>query len=90
MDYFDPIMCRLRSIYWQFQKSQIMIISFHKFLKLTKKKNFYLRYYLPICTYLNQNNPLCNNVYKIAIFIDEYTIYTIFFTFFSVNRNDNE
>lgn len=77
MDYFDPIMCRLRSIYWQFQKSQIMNISFHKFLKLTKKK-FYLRYYLPICTYLNQNNPLCNNVYKIAIFIDEY-IYILFF-----------
>ena len=54
------------------------------------KKHFYLCYYLPICTYPNQNNPLCSNVYKIAIFIDEYTIYIIFLPFFSVNRNDNE
>ena len=82
MDYFDPIMCRLRSIYWQFQKSQIMNISFHKFLKLTKKIFFYLRYYLPICTYLNQNNPLCNNVYKIAIVIDEYLYILFFLPFF--------
>ena len=82
MDYFDPIMCRLRSIYWQFQKSQIMNISFHKFLKFTKKKFFYLHYYLVICTYLNQNNPLCNNVYKIAIFIDEYLYILFFLPFF--------
>ena len=54
----------------------MMNIIFHKFLKLTKKIFFiYVITYLPICTYLNQNNPLCNNVYKIAIFIDEYIYY---------------
>ena len=86
MDCFDRIMCRLHSIYWQFQESLMMNIIFHKFLKLTKKNFFiYVITYLPICTYLNQNNPLCNNVYKIAIFIDEY-IYIIFYLFFSESQ----
>ena len=64
----------------------MMNIIFHKFLKLTKKFFFiYVITYLSICTYLNQNNPLCNNVYKIAIFIDEY-IYIIFYLFFSESQ----
>ena len=68
----------------------MMNIIFHKFLKLTKKKIFiYVITYLPICTYLNQNNPLCNNVYNIAIFIDEYIYYFLpFFQWIAMTMSD--